>query len=221
LEINFEEKSREAAQKAIGAKGDQAVVKLAPLIKSSKVKVIIQFVFCNLSYDSELLLADAFAANTHLVGFTCIQNPHNFQGRNYQPSASVKRLKEAAARCCSPYLTRFQNQELSEDLKTLRNQSVNIVNTHTTVEEEDDEDTEIIKLREKLERLERNKAEKAVLRKQELDKLEQQAAILLKSEQGLVESLPAFKEKEVKLQQECRELQQTLDQVKSRLQERQ
>ena len=133
----------------------------------------------------------------------------------------MKRLEEAAGRCRSPYLTRFQNLELSENLKTLRNQSVNIVNTHNNVEEEDDEDTEIIKLREKLERLERNKAEKAVLRKQELDKLEQQAATFLKTEQVLDESLPAFKEKEVKLQQECRELQQTLDQVKSKLQERQ
>ena len=221
MEINFEEKSRNEAQKAIGAKGDQAVVKLAPLIKSSKVTVIIRFVFCNLSYDSELLLADAFAANTHLVGFTCIQNPHNFQGINYRPTASVQKLEEAAARCRSRYFTRFQNEELSEDLKTTRNQSVNIVHTHNKVEEEDDEDTEIIKLREKLERLERNRAEKAVLRKQELDKLEQQAATLLKSEQGLVESLPTSKEKELKLQQECRELQQTLDQVKSKLHERQ
>ena len=142
MEINVEEKSRDQAQQAIGAKGDQAVVKLAPLIKSSKVKVIIRFVFCNLSYDSELLLADAFAANTHLVGFTCIQNPHNFQESSYQPSPSVKRLEEAAGRCRSPYLTRFQNEELSENLKTLRNQSVNMVKAHKNVEEEDNEDTE-------------------------------------------------------------------------------
>ena len=202
MEINFEEKSRDAAQRAIGAKGDQAVVKLAPLIKTSKVKAIIRFVFCNLSSESELLLADGFATNTHLVGFTCIQNPHNFEGYNYQPSDSVKKLEEAAARCRSPYLTRFHNLELSQDLKTLLNQTINIVNTHNTVEEDDDEDTEIVKLREKLERLERNKAEKAGLRKQESDKLEQQAATLLNSEQGLVESLPTFKEKELKLQRE-------------------
>ena len=172
MEINFKVKSRKAAQQAIGAKGDQVVVQLAPLIKSSKVKVIIRFVCCNLSYDSELSLADAFALNTHLVGFTCIQNPHNFQGTSYQPSASDRKLTEAVIRCRSPYLTRFQNEELSQELKTLRNQSANIVNTHNTVEEDDDEDTEIIKLREKLERLERYKAEKAALRKQELDRLE-------------------------------------------------
>ena len=227
MEINVEEKSRNQAQQAIGAKGDQAVVKLAPLIKSSKVKVIIRFVFCNLSYDSELSLADVFATNTHLVGFTCIQNPHNFQGYHYRPTASVQKLEEAAPRCRSPYLTRFQNQELSQDLKTLRNQSLNFMHTHDNVEEEDNEDTKIKKLREELERLERSKAEKVALRKQELDKLQQQAATLLKAEQGVVESLPTFEAKELKLQQECgelqqecHELQQTLDQVKSKLQDR-
>ena len=124
-------------------------------------------------------------------------------------------MEEAAARCPSPYLVRFQNQELSQDLKTTRNQIVNFVHAHdNVVVEEDDENAKIEKLREELDRLERNRAEKTELREQDLAKLEQQAATLFKAEQGVAESLATF---ELKLRQECDKLQQSLDQSQLQL----
>lgn len=85
---------------------------MAPIIKSSQVKgLILRFVHCNLSSKSEELLADAFASNSYLSGFTCIQNPHNFDPitQDYKPTASVQKLEEAALRNKSPYLMIFQN----------------------------------------------------------------------------------------------------------------
>ena len=96
---------------------------MAPIIKSSRLQgLIVRFVFCNLSGESEELLADAFAANAFLVGFTCIQNPHNYDPNTYEykPTASVKKLEEAAVRCPSPYLLIFQNRGLSDDLNLKR-----------------------------------------------------------------------------------------------------
>ena len=57
-----------------------------------------------------------------MAGFTCIQNPHNFDSitRDYIPSASVRKLEEAALHCKSPYLKIFQNEPLSRNISDLR-----------------------------------------------------------------------------------------------------
>ena len=115
--------SREIAKEEVKEKGDEAIQQLSPIIKTSRVKdLILRFVFCNLSAKSEELLADAFAGNSFLAGFTCIQNPHNFDSitRDYIPSASVRKLEEAALHCKSPYLKIFQNEPLSRNISDLR-----------------------------------------------------------------------------------------------------
>ena len=57
-----------------------------------------------------------------MAGFTCIQNPHNFDNitRDYTPSASVRKLEEAALHCKSPYLKIFQNEPLPRNISDLR-----------------------------------------------------------------------------------------------------
>ena len=68
------------------------------------------------------MLADAFASNPFLTGFTCIQNPHNFDPETYKykPTASVNKLEEAARHSLSPSLTVFQNKPLSSELTESR-----------------------------------------------------------------------------------------------------
>ena len=96
----------------IGNKGNDAIKKLAPAIKTSTTEnLILNFIFCNLNENSQHLLADAIAENAYISGFKCLLNDKDIH---------LDYFKRAAMKCISPYLIVFQTDVLYEQIHLLR-----------------------------------------------------------------------------------------------------
>jgi hypothetical protein len=73
---------------------------LAKAIEECVAPVHVRFAFCNLDRISQQLLADAVAKNHHLTGFSCYQNPYNFDanGKYLPESDEVFKMALIASR---------------------------------------------------------------------------------------------------------------------------
>lgn len=74
--------SRKQAQNIVGDKGNQAILGnegLSISLAKARAKIHLKFVYCNLSQESMLDLANSLAQNTSLMGFTLMHNDFNFK----------------------------------------------------------------------------------------------------------------------------------------------
>lgn len=79
------------------------------------------FEFCNLEFNSILLLAQAVSTNIHIGGFSCTQNPSNFDPKTklYDPTIDLK-VREAVIACPSPHFIVWNKQPLENDVLAAR-----------------------------------------------------------------------------------------------------
>jgi hypothetical protein len=108
------------AQEAIGNLGNETVkLSLAKAIEECIAPIYIRFAYCNLDRISQQLLADAVAKNKHLTGFSCFQNPYNFDASgNYMPE-SDEVFKMAIITSPAP-LKIWNNSPLTDPVKVGR-----------------------------------------------------------------------------------------------------
>jgi len=115
--------TREEAKRAIGSKGDAAVMSaIAPALETfSTPGVHVRFVYCNLSEAAVIRLAEAVERNGTLKGFSCFDNPCNYpDGENYDPNTRAdKRVRQALIETNAP-IKIWNNEPLPDDIKAAR-----------------------------------------------------------------------------------------------------